>query len=438
MRCRLLLLTAIFLLNYGRAGCQEAPPAFDKWVKFKEGFKIEPFLMFQLWSLYSVNEEIYQSSAQAYEPVDDRFNVQLRRARIGFRAQPFEDLRLTVLTAYDLIGRDALTGTVGGTNNASVPDLGIWDAFLEWRLIPKSERLFLVGGYFRPQYSRESITGAWAVSSIEKSMSQNYLRRHLTGFGPGRAMGLNLGGLLQASEGRVAINYNLGVFTPPYLSRNGITTGNRFSPVWAGRLAVSLGDPEWERYALNYNLNFYNQRKGVTFALNGAWQGQTDVFRSSGALAADVLFNWGPWNIDGEINRLWREGEHPGGGNGPLAVQSVEYTGHVRGSYNWVVGGKAFLEPAFMVMFFDGPMDAQGQADAAALKMSAGSEKTLDAGLNWHLQQRRLKLLLHYTWRLGDAGAAGDGAQVNMYFTESGVGAIRRGNWLGLGMHAIF
>ncbi|MBK8878215.1 MAG: hypothetical protein IPN74_06590 [Haliscomenobacter sp.] len=150
MRCRLLLLTAIFLLNYGRAGCQEAPPAFDKWVKFKEGFKIEPFLMFQLWSLYSVNEEIYQSSAQAYEPVDDRFNVQLRRARIGFRAQPFEDLRLTVLTAYDLIGRDALTGTVGGTNNASVPDLGIWDAFLEWRLIPKSERLFLVGGYFRP------------------------------------------------------------------------------------------------------------------------------------------------------------------------------------------------------------------------------------------------------------------------------------------------
>lgn len=438
MRFGVLFLAAFLFLQKGVSQSQEAPPAFDKWLKFKEGFQIEPFLMFQLWSLYSINEEIYQPSTQAYEPVDDRINVQLRRARIGFRAQPFEDLRLTVLTAYDLIGRDALTGTVGGTNNASVPALGIWDAFLEWRLIPKSERLFLTGGYFRPQYSRESITGAWAVSSMEKSMSQNYLRRHLTGFGPGRAMGINLGGLFQEKEALVAINYNVGLFTPSYLSRGGITTGNRFSPVWAGRLALSIGDPEWERYALNYNQNFYSQRKGVTLALNGAWQGQTDVFRSSAAVAADLLFNWGPWNMDAEVNRLSRRGERPGGGNGQAEFQSAQFTGHLRGSYNWVVGGKAFLEPVFMVMFFDGPMDAQGQADAALLRMSSGSEQTLDAGLNWHLQQRRLKLLLHYTWRLGDPGAAGDGAQVNMYFTESGVGAIRRGNWLGLGMHAIF
>ncbi|MBK8655985.1 MAG: hypothetical protein IPN20_19190 [Haliscomenobacter sp.] len=203
-------------------------------------------------------------------------------------------------------------------------------------------------------------------------------------------------------------------------------------------MALSIGDPEWERYALNYNQNFYSQRKGVTLALNGAWQGQTDVFQSSAAVAADLLVNWGPWNMDAEINRLSRRGERPGGGNGQAEFQSAQYTGHLRGSYNWVVGGKAFLEPVFMVMFFDGPMDAQGQADAALLRMSSGSEQTLDAGLNWHLQQRRLKLLLHYTWRLGDPGAAGDGAQVNMYFTESGVGAIRRGNWLGLGMHAIF
>ncbi|MBK8041984.1 MAG: hypothetical protein IPK21_04575 [Haliscomenobacter sp.] len=150
MRFGVLFLAAFLFLQKGVSQSQEAPPAFDKWLKFKEGFRIEPFLMFQLWSLYSINEEIYQSSTQAYEPVDDRFNVELRRARIGFRAQPFEDLRLTVLTAYDLIGRDALTGTVGGTNNASVPALGIWDAFLEWRLIPKSERLFLAGAISGP------------------------------------------------------------------------------------------------------------------------------------------------------------------------------------------------------------------------------------------------------------------------------------------------
>ena len=49
-----------------------------------------------------------------------------------------------------------------------------------------------------------------------------------------------------------------------------------------------------------------------------------------------------------------------------------------------------------------------------------------------------LKVLLHYTWRAGDPGAAGDGATVNEYFYQSGVGAIRRGNWIGLGINAIF
>jgi hypothetical protein len=91
-----------------------------------------------------------------------------------------------------------------------------------------------------------------------------------------------------------------------------------------------------------------------------------------------------------------------------------------------------------MVRKFNGEMNAAGQANATTLKMSAGEETTYDAGVNWYLDGKNLKLALHYTWRSGNAGSAGDGSQVNAYFSQNGVGAIRRGNWLGLGLSAIF
>ena len=91
-----------------------------------------------------------------------------------------------------------------------------------------------------------------------------------------------------------------------------------------------------------------------------------------------------------------------------------------------------------MVMQFNGGETAEEQADASAVGFFSGSEQTYDAGVNFYLDRRNLKLMLHYTWRDGDPGAAGDGARVNQFFSQSGIGAIRRGNWLGLGLHAIF
>ncbi len=72
------------------------------------------------------------------------------------------------------------------------------------------------------------------------------------------------------------------------------------------------------------------------------------------------------------------------------------------------------------------------------MKQSYGEETTYDAGINWYLDGKNLKVLLHYTWRSGDPGEAGPGSQANMFFSQNGLGAIRRGNWLGLGVNAIF
>ena len=96
------------------------------------------------------------------------------------------------------------------------------------------------------------------------------------------------------------------------------------------------------------------------------------------------------------------------------------------------------LQPSAMLMRFEGAMDAAGQADARALKLSSGKEQTIDFGLNYYLRKRDMVIQLHYTLHSGEAGAAGDGSTVNAYFNQNTIGAIRRGNWIGLGMNAVF
>ncbi|MCB0550624.1 MAG: hypothetical protein KDD19_23845 [Phaeodactylibacter sp.] len=411
---------------------------FQGWLKKKEGFKIEPYMMIQLWSSYSTGQEVYHPERNRYEGVDSRFNVQLRRVRLGFKAEPYEGLQFNVVGAYDLIGRDVLSGQVGGGNNGSLPEFGIWDAYFQWRLKKGSEAFNLVGGYFRPQLSRESITSGWSVNSMEKAMSQGYIRRHLVGTGPGRALGLNLGGLLLADNGQLGFNYNLGIFNPLTLANNGNSVGNDFAPLVVGRAVVYLGDPEMEKYKIGYDINYYGQRKGLAIGAGGSWQGQTEAFTRSYAASTDFLFNWGPLNIDGEWNFMWREGSRLPADEVERSFTYNSNTGHLRLGYNIIAGKKAFLEPAFMVMQFNGAKDLTGQADAKAIGASSGTERTYDAGINWYLNKKHLKLMLHYTWREGDAGEAAPGFTGNQYFSQSDVGAIHRGNWLGLGANAIF
>lgn len=406
---------------------------FENWLKPKEGRKIEPFMMVQLWGNYTFDQEVYDEELGAYTTAEDRWNVLLRRARLGFRAEPYPNLKFTLVGAYDLVGRDLLSGLSGGSNNGSLPEFGIWDAFFQWRIKAESEAIHLTGGYFRPQFGRESITSGWSVNSMEKSMSQNYIRKHLVGTGPGRAVGLNLGGLLWEEGANFGFNYNIGVFNPVNLAFGGNSGGLASSPLVVARGVFNFGDPEMKRYKIGYDINYYNQRRGLSLGVAGAWQGATDLFDASYALETDVLFNWGPLNVDGEW--IWMQR-----GSNALTESFTQgsQTGHIRVGYNLIVANRFFLEPVAMIMAFDGAMDAKAQEQAALLGASYGEEHTYDVGVNWYLDQKRLKLMLHYTWRGGDAGALGDASRPNSFFRQGGVGAIRRGNWLGLGVHAIF
>ncbi|MFN7118459.1 MAG: porin [Saprospiraceae bacterium] len=426
------LLVLLFLFGFN--ALMFAQTIFDNWLKNQENFKIEPFLSLQLWSTYTLGQEVYNINNKQYELVDNRLNILLRRARLGFRVEPLRQVQFTLALGYDGIGRDVHSGLVGVTNNGNQPSIGVVDAFLHWKILKDSEGFNLVGGYFRPQLSRESMTGAWAVTSMDKAAAQNYLRAHLVGVNLGRVPGINIGGLLINKH----LHYNFGIFNPLFQSNNGNSTGIQYAPLLVGRVALTLGEPEMDHYKIVYDINYYNERKGITLALGAAWQGETDLFRNNAVASLDLLLNYNALNIEGEWNWLWR------GGKRSLLDQTIDpfvyqsETGYLRASYNIIINNKIFLEPSFMLSRFYGGMNALEQDHAKAVSAFAGQDFSYDMGINWHLQRRNLKIMLHYTWREGQAGAAGAGATVNQFFNQPNVGAIRRGDWIGVGLNAIF
>lgn len=376
----------------------------------------------------------YNAETGRYEAVDDRLNTQLRRTRISISGQPYENISFNLTGALDLVGRDLLSATEAGANNGASPTFRVWNAFVQWRLIPGKEYLYLTTGYMLPQIGRESIASALRVSSMEKSWSQNYLRTHLTGIGPGRAMGLNLGGLIPSRRPGLQFGYELGIFNPLFESLSGNSTGAHFSPLVVARAIVDIGDPESAQYSLSHKVNYFGKRKGLTLAIALAEQGRTDLFHNNRAAGAEVLLNYGPLNLDAEFYQLERSMEAT---ENAASFTTRGETGYLRISYNIALPARLTLEPTAMYWFFSGPMTADEQAKALAVHSFAGQDESLDVGANLYFNPD-LKISLHYTFRWGDAGAGGPGVDFNNYFRQAGLGAIRRGNWLGVGLIGIF
>jgi hypothetical protein len=421
----IILCLAIFVGTPPYLHAQQDSTVSQQWLKPKPGDVLKASVMIQFWSIYTMGQEVYDTQNRRYEPVDDRLNMYLRRARFVVRGEPYHGLKYYTAMFFDQAGHDLLSATQGPTNPAE-PAVGIWDAFVQWRIPVSKDGLHLTAGWFRPQFQRESITPAWAVGSMEKSMSQNYVRTQLTGRGPGRAAGINLGGMAKGNNW--SLLYNTGLFNPLLTGLGGSSVGLAYAPLWTTRLSLAIGDPEMELYGISYTMNYYKRRNGISLDVNFARQGETDAFQSSITYGAGFLANHGAWTVDGEWTALRRSE-----GN----LSSVGTTGHGRAGYN-IPAGRFELQPVVMVMFYKGAMDASGQAHAKMLKLSSGMEQTLDFGVNLHLSPRNMVLQLHYTMHQGDAGASGEGSTVNAFFSQPHVGAIRRGNWIGLGLNAIF
>jgi hypothetical protein len=364
---------------------------------------IQPNASIQLWGVYSMHEQAQLIEGGALEPVDNRLSFMGRRARFGFKGQPYTGLHYTLTVHYDNLGKDKLNAARGSTNAG---ELGILDAYVSYQLT-KKDQLWLTGGYFQPQGSREAITGDMLVNSFDKSVSQGYVRQHINGKGYGRSAGLNLGGILRHQQKPIQLEFHVGIFgnnaSGTDTKRFPESSGIQWSPIITERIAISIGDPDKSKYSINYDANnFFNQRKGITIGGYHTQQGRSDVFQSNSTIGIDVLFNYNRWNFDTEINWLQRSKD---------GEDFHAQTGHIRLGYNVILGDKYFLEPMISWVKYKG--DNGGQF--------SGEDEVFDLGVNWYINKKNCKIALHYIMQ--------DGHGKNSY--TDGV-TFKKGDYIGL------
>lgn len=280
-----LALTSSLLLVASTAFAQESKFAIKK-----PDFDITTYAQMQGWGVYSMERSANVDGNPGMEKIEQRANIYIRRGRLGFKGQPYENLSYILSLYFDNAGHDALSSSRGGTlpgPNGGPATVGLWDSFLTWKL-SDSDLFHLTGGYFRPQISRESITAAFNVNSFEKAINQGYVRDAVIGRSYGRGTGINLGGL--SHEGNFGFNYNLGIFNKVTTGEIAETEGTESSLVYVGRVAMSFGDPEMKKYGIGYTVNYFGKRKGITVALNGSSQDETPDYQSSKVIGGDFSF----------------------------------------------------------------------------------------------------------------------------------------------------
>jgi hypothetical protein len=398
-------------------------------IELGDGRDLEVSFMAQLWDVTT-----FDAAGAGGAPAADRSDLFVRRGRFGVKGQAYPRVSYRVWFAYDNLGKDPLSAAPGGVQ-ADNKDLYVWDAYFTIAL--DDTWAHLTAGYFRPQIGRESITSAFAVNSLVKALANGYLREHVVGRSNGRETGLNLGGLLRG-DGR-GLRWDVGIFDTNHAGIAG-SGGAEWAPLWTGRLALTLGEPETDRYGLGYAVNDFGERPGLTVAVNGSWQGQTvetvlesfDLvnglvrtylggFRRNASWGADLRLNRGPLSLTAEYDVLHRRF------GAPLVataddLHGDEYTdrvGHVRAGWNLFLRNGQVLEPTLMYSRF--------AADRLSALHPGGEHELLALGVNWYLDRNRWKVALHWVRQ--------DGEPVSGYGGSSG---DRRGNFLGLGLQFMF
>lgn len=392
-------------------------------VRSQVNISVEPVVSMQFWGAYTIGQEVYSDADGRYMPVDNRLNFQLHRSRLGLKGSVNNRFKYNFLSSIDFVGRDLLSGTIGGTNNGASPQFRLWNAFISYQLIEESDLLHIRAGYLVPEVSRESITSPFKVNSFEKSWTQNYIRRHITGIGPGRSNGINIGGMYHVNPGVLAISYDIGAFNPIFTDLNSNSAGQMSSNLFTYRVAIHVGDPEGENYSKGRVSTYFGKRKGVTVAVSQSHQGTVEMWDNNNLLSLDILANYGPWNLTSEWAKLSRSKD---------LSKSVSYTWMARMSYNIPVGTKN-IDIALSRMHFGGPLSQREQEQAFELKDFTGEDSYTELVFNFYAS-KQTKLSLAYTWRSGTPGFYDNPALGNNYFEQGGVTSIKRGDYLGAGL----
>jgi hypothetical protein len=372
----------------------------------------------QAWQFWAVG---------TYNPVDipepdQRLDLLIRRARFGFKGIIRPRLDYQVQFAFDNLGKDPYTGTIGRAQKLENTEFRVWELFGTYHI--DSTWANLTFGLFRPQVSREFVNAYSGVPSLDYALSFYYERDHLDTRPTAREVGLNLGGLHADSSRWWGVGYNIGLFDAVQEKASDLAGMVQWWPMVTGRVTVSLGQPESHDYKLVPDVNHFGKRMGVTLGGYATYQGQVDElydpkdsvyiksgtslvqktkgykggFKNNEVFGADVLLNLAGFELDAEYSWLRREFTTDFAAAYPTVVLSNSYADHVwhvRGGYSFPILKTQFVEPSVMYTRFDG--------SDYSLEYQAGEDYILDAGLNWYIKKNNLKVSLHWLRQGGEA-----------------------------------
>jgi hypothetical protein len=355
---------------------------------------------------------------------DKRLDFFIRRARWGFKGQVMPRLDYLAQCAFDNLGKDPYTGTIGSPQKLENTEFRVWEAFFMCHF--DSTWANITFGLFRPQVSRESINPFSGVPSLEYALSYYYIRDHLDTRPTARETGVNIGGLYADSTRWWGVNYNVGVFDAAQEKNSDLKGSLKWFPLTTGRIAVSIGQPESNQYKLTPDINHFGNRCGATLGFYGTYQGQVDElyepkdtviiakgiltqktkgykggFKNNNSYGTDLLFNFKGFELDGEYSFLRREFSDNFKAAYPAVVKGLvtnDHVWHVRGGYSIPVMAKMFIEPSAMYTRFDG--------DANSMTYPGGIDHQLDVGLNWYVNKNNTKISAHYIKQGGQAKSA--------------------------------
>jgi hypothetical protein len=395
--------------------------------------------VYQLWSAYTFDPYSKPDS-------DPRLDFLVRRARWTFKGQAIPNLSYQFQIAADDIGKDPLSSGVQGTAQASNPTtFQVIDAYATW--IADTTFANLTFGVFRPVLSRELISSPTSLVSLDNSLTYSYLRDHLLTRTTARESGADLGGFVYSESKALGAGYDLGVFDASQEKSSSALKGSAtWAPLYTGRIAVVVGDPESKTYKPGLDGSSQGTRKGLTLAGYASWQGANSIqvdssvafskttagktpsvtkslgsstssvsadsttwkttvkyiggFDANSVVGCDLQGEWSGLVVNAEWAWLHREFSAAQRAQRPnilLPSAYDDYVWNARLAYGFPIG-KTRIEPAVAYSRFEG--------DVNSVQNPGGWEEQLDLGVNWYLKGNSVRLGLHY---VGQDGAAKSG-----------------------------
>jgi hypothetical protein len=376
-------------------------------------------------------QQAYQVwSALTWDPqrlpeADARADVFVRRARLTFKGAAWKNLDYQFGFAADNLGKDSLTGVGGTAQIPAVTTFQTIDAAV-WYHLP-NDLFVLAGGLMTPHLNRELFASFTNVPSLDQAATYSYVRDHLTTRNSARETGLALAGVWYDTTSKWGVSADMGAYDNSW-DRSATTAtptvGAKWSPLFAGRLALNLGDRENKGWVLSSNNSTRAKGWGASLGVFGAWKGETEtkaVKKDSTGTGTAKTYTY-TWQGGSESSDVWGadafvwafgvtvQGEwvELGTSFSDSVVRAMSKTFkqsdiadhaiNLRVSYilPFELGGK--FEPVVGWSWFE--------ADDASPRYNGGRDETVDVGLNWLLDGNKTKLSLHYLNNNGSASTA--------------------------------